>query len=213
MKTIRIIILLMVIVIVAGAVFVWSGRYNVSADSKHWAVTEWVLETVRERSIETASEGIRVPENFSDDSYYKQGAGNYQAMCSECHLAPGKSNTELRMGLYPLPPDLTKTALEDPAETFWIVKHGLKMTGMPAWGASHADEDIWHMAAFVHKLRGMDAATYQALVDQYGGSHSHAGGSHHDDGVTDHHTAGPAVEQDTSKQQPPTGHEHHDHAH
>src|SRR3546814_1099025 len=55
------------------------------------------------------------------------------AMCTGCHLAPGMSETEMSRGLYPAPPDLTKTTVEA-AEAFWVIKHGIKASGMPAWG-------------------------------------------------------------------------------
>jgi len=114
-------------------------------------------------------------------------------MCTSCHLAPGMKDTELRPGLYPRPPNLSEGEVE-PREAFWIIKHGLKMTAMPAWGLSHDDATIWSMVAFLQKLPGMTAAQYKEMVakappdedmDQTDGEGAH--GHAHDD---DHGHAG-----------------------
>ena len=62
------------------------------------------------------------------------GVAHYAAHCAVCHGAPGVPKGDIGRGLYPPPPDLARTApLYTPAELFWTVKHGIKMTGMPAW--------------------------------------------------------------------------------
>src|SRR5690606_23729244 len=122
----------------------------------------------------------------------RQGAGNYNAMCTGCHLTPGAGETELSKGLYPAPPNLTKETV-DAAEAFWVIKHGIKASGMPAWGKSMDDEYIWNMAAFLQELPKLDKAQYEALVASSGG-HSHGGGEtgghSHAEGGEDHHDAG-----------------------
>jgi hypothetical protein len=75
-------------------------------------------------------------------------------------------------GLYPRPPDLTKVVQSDAARAFWIIKHGLKATGMPAWGKSMEDEYIWDMVAFLRKLPVLTAEQYADEVQASGG-HSH----------------------------------------
>lgn len=90
------------------------------------------------------------------------------------NLAPGKNESELSKGLYPSPPNLAKYRVE-PAPAFWIIKHGIKASGMPAWGKSMKDEYIWNMAAFLQKLPDMNQQQYLEMVDNSGG-HSHGGG-------------------------------------
>src|SRR5262245_4431884 len=76
------------------------------------------------------------------------GVEHYAAHCAVCHGAPGVSRGDIARGLYPPPPDLAKTApLYTPAELFWIVKHGIKMTGMPAW-SNHSDDELWATVGF-----------------------------------------------------------------
>src|SRR3546814_7101354 len=79
---------------------------------------------------------LKVPD-LDDQGRIVQGAGNYDAMCTGCHLKPGVRETELSKGLYPAPPDLTRAEI-DAAEAFWVIKHGIKASGMPAWEIGRA---------------------------------------------------------------------------
>ncbi len=162
-----------------AAGFVWSGRYNVAADDAHTAPVMSLLQTARERSIAHHAATIEVPD-LSDPEMVRQGAGNYAAMCAGCHLAPGMGPTELSRGLYPAPPVLAESA-SDPAHQFWVIKHGIKATGMPAWGPSMEDGYIWGMVAFLQALPALDAPGYAALVASSEG-HSHGGGESGDHG-------------------------------
>ena len=184
------------IMLAAGAgAFIWSGAYNIAADDPHWPVTEEILETVRERSIE-ARAGDAVAVDLADESLVRAGAGNYEAMCATCHLEPGEDGTELSNGLNPPPPDLTEHDAEDPAATFWVIKHGIKMTGMPAWGRSMDDQSIWGVVAFLQRLPGMSSADYHELVESSGG-HSHGHGesdADHDHEAGDEHSDAVQVE-------------------
>ena len=180
-------ILAAVVVVAGGAI--WSGAYNIAADDPHTRPVHTLLEVARERSIHTRAGKLKVPSGLGTDEQIREGAGNYDAMCAACHLAPGMSPTELSRGLYPAPPDLTAT-LVDQAKAFWVIKHGIKASGMPAWGLSMGDEYIWNMAAFLQKLPDLDATGYRALVDSSGG-HSHGGGE-----TMDYHAAGGASDHD-----------------
>ncbi|MHB1175600.1 MAG: c-type cytochrome [Sulfuriferula sp.] len=144
-------------------VFIWSGIYNPGADSPHWKITYDLMQTSRERSIERHAAAISVPSNLNDPQLILKGAGQYAAMCTTCHLAPGKEDSELRPGLYPQPPNLSKVRV-DPREAFWVIKHGLKMSAMPAWGGSHDDATIWSMVAFLQKLPDMTPEQYKEIV-------------------------------------------------
>jgi mono/diheme cytochrome c family protein len=180
MKTITLLLGLLLLVTVGAGAFVWSGAYNFAADDPHWPLTERLIETARDRSIEVKLSGITVPD-LKVESLIRAGAGNYDAMCADCHLEPGEDHTELSVGLYPAPPNLGRDPVEDPAEAFWIIKRGLKMTGMPAWGKHMDDESIWGVVAFLKQLPGMSEARYAELVESSGGhKHGPAEGEHHE---------------------------------
>jgi mono/diheme cytochrome c family protein len=148
----------------AAALAIYAGVYNIAADVPHTQPVYWLLETARERSIEVRAQGISVPNDLSDPKRIESGAGQYAEMCAGCHLAPGLKRTEIARGLYPRAPELRRKRHSSPAEDFWVVKHGVKMTGMPAWGVTHDDEILWDVVAFLRKLPELTAEEYQNLV-------------------------------------------------
>jgi mono/diheme cytochrome c family protein len=146
----------------AAVLFVYSGVYSVGADEPHWRATAELMQTLRSRSIARRAEAIQVPDLQGAELKLK-GAGQYAEMCVSCHLAPGIDETELRQGLYPRPPNLAQSS-HDPRTAFWIIKHGIKMSAMPAWGATHDDETIWSLVAFLQQLPHLTAEQYRAMV-------------------------------------------------
>lgn len=163
MKCLKVLLLLVFASIVVLAVWVYLGRFPVGADVPHSRPVYWLMQTARDRAIAVQSRGIRVPD-LSDPKMILEGAGQYAAMCSTCHLAPGYARDETWAGLYPQPPKLYQARHLDPAKVFWVLKHGLKMSGMPAWGPTHEDGELWAITAFVMQLPKMSAAQYQAIV-------------------------------------------------
>ena len=173
------IIAALLVVLGAGAV-IYGGFYDIAATAPHWAVTSWLMETARTRSIKTQAAGIIVPPGLDDPAKLLIGVEHYAAHCAVCHGAPGVPKGDIGRGLYPPPPDLAKAAsLYSPAELFWIIKHGIKMTGMPAW-SDHSDEELWATVAFLEKLPGMSEQDYARLVIA-----SMAHGGHHHPGTGD----------------------------
>jgi mono/diheme cytochrome c family protein len=158
-----------VFVIVCVAIFIWSGLYNIGADSPHWGITFLLLEEARERSVEMHSKDIVAP-SFDDHKLLEVGFPHFDEMCRQCHGAPGYPRDEFAEGLYPLPPSLAPGDVQQelsPSELFWIVKHGIKMTGMPSFGKTHTDEQIWGIIAIVKKLPEMDKAAYEEMVNKF----------------------------------------------
>ena len=151
-------------VIGGASLLVYAGIYNVAADIPHTEPIFWLMTTVRERSITVRAAGAVVPPDLADPKRIAAGAGQYAEMCSGCHLAPGMKRTEISQGLYPRAPELRRGSRLTPAEEFWVVKHGVKMTGMPAWGVTHNDELLWDVVAFLRKLPELTADQYQTLV-------------------------------------------------
>lgn len=155
------ILALLVALLLMGAALLYGGAFPAAADEPHSQPLTKLIEMVRDRSVAARSAAIVVPP--LDESLVARGAPEYAEMCAGCHGAPGAAKSELQRGLYPAPPDLSDHGM-DPKRTFWVIKHGLKMTGMPAWGGSHGDDEVWALVAFVGKLRGMSPSQYQKMV-------------------------------------------------
>ena len=177
----------LLVLVGAAAVGIYAGLYNIAADVPHTQSVYWLFETVRDRSIAARARDVVVPNDLNDPNRISRGAGQYADMCSGCHLAPGMKRTEISRGLYPRAPELRRKTDLTPAKQFWIVKHGVKMTGMPAWGVTHEDELLWDVVAFVRKLPELTPDQYEILVKnapkheelmqemEMGGQHEHNG--------------------------------------
>jgi mono/diheme cytochrome c family protein len=184
LKTIKRLLALLILLAIAAAAWVWSGLYPIGADVPHWAITYRILETLRDRSIAEHAQDVQVPV-LDTAEQVADGAGHYNEMCRGCHLAPGMVGTELRAGLYPKPPNLTQRSDLTPAQMFWTIKHGIKLSGMPAWGVTHSDQKIWAIVAFIRKLPGMTPEQYEALTrERADATHEQGAHEHGNDDAT-----------------------------
>ena len=140
------------------------GVFNVAANDPHWPITYRIMEIVRIQSIKTRAAGIKAPSNLSDHARIIAGTAHFADHCATCHSAPGVEAADMAGGMYPKPPALTDAAKNwTPSQLFWIVKNGIKMSGMPSW-ADHGDEDLWNAVAFIEELPGLSEADYGKLV-------------------------------------------------
>lgn len=154
----------LLLILGAASLAVYTGVYDVAADIPHSQPIYWLLQTIRGCSIAARARDVVVPADLDDTKRVALGGAQYEEMCSGCHLAPGMKRTEISQGLYPRAPELRRGSSLLPAEEFWVVKHGIKATGMAAWGVTHDDELLWDVVAFLRKLPELTPDQYQALV-------------------------------------------------
>jgi mono/diheme cytochrome c family protein len=152
-----------VLIILIGAGVSYSGVVNVAATSPENAVTAWLLSTTMERSVREQAKGSPAAPQLTDKDVL-EGFRFYSEACVYCHGAPGKDPTDIGKGLNPEPPYLPDVVARwSNAELFWIVKNGVRMTGMPAFGPSHKDDEIWKVVAFTQRLPKMSEQDYAKL--------------------------------------------------
>jgi len=145
---------LAIVAIIAGAVFFFGGFYSVAGTDEDPAIVNWTLVRVRQASVVRHASDTP-PMSLDDAAVVQEGARAYSERgCVNCHGGPGVNWQKFSEGLRPDPPDLKEIAPErQPRELFWVIKHGIKMTGMPSFGAIEVpDREIWAIAAFVKKL-------------------------------------------------------------
>jgi len=154
--------------VVIGGVIIWTGAYNVAATEPHSAMTVALFATARDRAIAARANGITAPSGWPESADLDKGFRSYHEMCVVCHAAPGLKDSVVRKGLNPEPPKLTENRVQNrtDAELFWIITHGIKMTGMPAFGPTHTEKEIWEVAAFLRCLASMQPTEYQEFLDQ-----------------------------------------------
>lgn len=149
--------------IIVGMLFAESGLYNVSVLSPDPGPIHWLFRTTSRNSVIRHSESIRTP-ILADSTLAVEGFHHYNEMCVTCHGAPGVERSEAGKGLYPHPPNLVHSAEHmPPRQLFWVVKNGIKSTGMPSFGKTHSDQKIWAIVAFLEKMKDMTPAEYTAM--------------------------------------------------
>jgi mono/diheme cytochrome c family protein len=172
-----------VITAAAAAFALFTGAYNVAATERHWGVTRWALGTMQRTSVSARAGEVAggVP---ADPDALQHGFEHFHAMCVQCHGAPGIDRGEVGQGMTPRPPRLEEEAHEwSDAELFWITKHGIRLAGMPAFGPTHSDDEIWAIVGFIRQLEGMTEEDYAGRVRELAsdstddGGHSHAPGT------------------------------------
>ena len=142
--------------------FVKSGLYDVGASSPHTEFTEWLTHETMIHSVQRHARGIAAPARASA-AHVVAGYCAYRTHCVACHGAAGVARQRWAGGMEPQPPYLLDATQKfTPAELFWIVQNGIKMTGMPAWRDELSDAQIWEVVAWLEASRRLPPQTYLA---------------------------------------------------
>lgn len=185
MRNLIVTIVVVVLLGIAGALgFIYSGVYNVAADSADNPLLHWALEQTRVRSIMSRSSAIEPPADLAAAERVARGLTGFESMCAHCHTAPGAKPTPVAKNLNPRPPEMQDMGKHlDPAYAFWAIKHGIRMTGMPAWGSVHSDDELWDLVAAIQAAAEWTPEQYQsrlAEAERQGHGHDHGAGADHD---------------------------------
>jgi mono/diheme cytochrome c family protein len=157
-------LIMVVVAAAAGTAFVYSGLYDISATDNHLAPTYYAIRKTMERSVARRAADIEVPP-LGAPAQLERGLALFRAHCVQCHGAPGVAPEAFALGLTPLPTPLARSGRDrSPAELFWVVQQGIKMTAMPAWEFRLPDDDIWALVAFLKRLPLLSVAEYRALT-------------------------------------------------
>ena len=149
----------------AGGWVIWRGVYDISATNQHTDPVFRVLDYAMRRSVQSRLGKVEAPPNLRDAGRVRAGALIYRDQCVQCHGAPGVAPEPLAFGLTPAPANLLAAGRTwIPGEIFWVVKHGIKMTGMPAWVYRLSDDEVWDVVAFVRAMPLMAPRDYAQLA-------------------------------------------------
>jgi mono/diheme cytochrome c family protein len=167
-----------------GTLVLYGGYYNVAATRSHFQWVHSLLELGLQQSVRHHARDVTVPAavtaaananaNANTNADAKsglalRGAGLYRDNCVVCHGAPGVAQGDIGKSMQPIPGPLADAARRwNPNELYWITRHGIKMSGMPAWEYHLADDDIWAVVAFLTVLPRLSPPAYAALAEQAG---------------------------------------------
>lgn len=163
------VLLTIAIIAAIGLAVAWLGIINIGASTGHWVITDRFLHWAMRNSVRTQAalseafgEQKRPP---TDPTGLVSAAGHYASTCAFCHGAPGEVIPPVMQAATPSVPDLSQTAdTWSDRQLFWIVKHGVKFTAMPAWPALSRDDEVRRMTAFVRRLPKMSPGEYRSLA-------------------------------------------------
>ncbi|HLN58501.1 MAG TPA: cytochrome c [Thermoanaerobaculia bacterium] len=141
------------LVAIAAAAIVYTGSFNVSAivpPSK----TERTLATFALNKAVARRAPVRKNPLAASAETFRGGLAHFRENCVICHGAPGVDPREIGQGLNPGAPDLTlrRVQARSDGELFWITSNGIRMSGMPAFSPTHAENEIWQIVAFLRHL-------------------------------------------------------------
>ena len=144
----------------AAAGFVWGGFYDISATEPHTQPVHSLLELTMHRSVKHHAANVKPPP-LDDAALVARGALCFRDHCVQCHGGPGVAQAGIGRSMQPLPGPLVDAPLHwKPRELYWITRHGIKMSGMPAWRHRLADEELWAVVAFMQQLPSLTAADF-----------------------------------------------------
>lgn len=146
--------------------FIYFGIYNIAANVQHTAPVYSLLEYSMRKSVKLRSDDIKVPD-LDDEQRIRNGLRHYRMHCLQCHGAPGISPDGAGFGMTPEPANLVATARDwAPAELYWVIRNGIKMTGMPAWEYRMSEQEIWDVVAFIERMPRLSPQEYEAWSAQ-----------------------------------------------
>ena len=154
----------LILMAVGAAAVAFTGSFDVSASRPPGTLEKRLAGFTLDRSVARRAPTSANPQGKSPDAV-RGGMAHYKEMCVFCHGAPGVDASEAGEGLNPPAPDLTgnKTQARTDGQLFWILKNGIRMTGMPAFGPTHKDEELWKMVAFLRHLPEVTPEETKAL--------------------------------------------------
>jgi cytochrome c5 len=151
------------IAIVLPLLVLMTGMINMGADQTPGKLERTLAGIAKDRSISAHKSSDSNPLH-NDAATLASGLVLFRENCVMCHGAPGIAAAPFAKGLNPHAPSLNKGQRDDPDdETFWIVKHGMRITGMPAIDTARTNEDVWKLVTFVHHLPDLSKGEEDSL--------------------------------------------------
>lgn len=141
-------------VVIAGALLAIS-QFNLSAMPEPASMENYLATSARRLLVRRGSRGAipTAPANLA--ASIEEGDKLYGTDCAACHGLGGNNPTDAGCWMYPRAADLTSREVQQYSdrELFWIVRNGIRLSGMPAFGKVETDEHIWNLVQFVRTLR------------------------------------------------------------
>ena len=156
MKRRGLIVSLIVVALVLAGIAFFAATFNLSALETPGETETWLAAKAKRWLV---ARGVQreppPPAPANDDMSATTGFMTYGGSCATCHGKDGRTPLQLGLSMYPPVPGLGSPDVQaySDAELFWIIKHGVRHSGMPGFGRIHSDDDIWRLVHYVRSLR------------------------------------------------------------
>lgn len=148
----------------AAFAVVQGGLYDVSATQQHWQPVYRLLERAMEQSVRLRARQVEVPP-LDEPAQLLRGAACFRDKCVQCHGAPGVAQADIGQSMQPLPGPLIDASRRWQArELYWLTRHGIRMSGMPAWELHLDEQEMWAVVGFLERLPQLNATAYAETV-------------------------------------------------
>ena len=162
----RVAALLLVLLLLAGAAIATIIHRGLSARTQATKTEEMIARSMRRLAMPSAARGLRNPIALTD-AVLSEGRAHWADHCASCHGNDGSGQTEMGRNLYPRAPDMRKPGTQEltDGELFSIIKNGVRLTGMPAWGdaSGRDDADTWKLVHFIRHLPRITPAEIEQM--------------------------------------------------
>ncbi len=151
------------VIAAAIALVLFLGGFDAGADAGWSQPSTWAIHRTMVHSVEARAHDLKPPDRFSA-AEVREGFRVYDAHCAMCHGGPGLGRQPWTAGMEPSPPYLIDAGRRwKPEELYWIVRHGVKMTGMPAWNSRISSSDTWSLVGFLEAMPSVTATDYARM--------------------------------------------------
>src|SRR6202158_428453 len=156
--------LTLAVALIGAYALVQSGLIPASADAKPGQLETWMARTSLNATLRRDAPKDQNPVALTDQNLL-DGVHLFAQNCAVCHgSAKGTASpSPIAKGLYQKPPQFGTDGVEDDPEdvSFWKIKHGIRLTGMPSFGYSLSDQEIWTLALFLKHMDKLPPAVQQ----------------------------------------------------
>ena len=151
----------LVVIALGAAFYLHFGFLSFNADEQPSATETKMAMAAVDASIERHAADAKNPVQPTDANLL-EAMKLYKTNCALCHGDPGAPETVLGKSFYPPVPQFMKEPADMPGnQNFYIIKHGIAWTGMPAWGRTLNDDQIWKLTAFLAQMDKLPPAVDQ----------------------------------------------------
>ncbi|MEO7027415.1 MAG: cytochrome c [Caulobacteraceae bacterium] len=138
------------------------GLFDTTASEPHWPLVSWGAHRTFINSVKLRAGKIDRPVFTAAEIH--AGFGEYEHDCVMCHGGPGVARAEFVRGMTPTPPFVIDSARRwTPAQLYWILGQGVKMSAMPGWRATRTNVQIWDLVAFLEALPSLTPRDYAGM--------------------------------------------------